>query len=183
MAFTFFSKDIVERYPCIDLRMLLKLKAVIPGETVPKTITFKHGLKFDCRSELSGKIWGSLNLTSPTGRFQIIEIISTRPHYGGYRYWLRCPTTGKKYAKLYYDGSTGEFMSREALNLAYRSQCLDPISRLAEKAKKGRLQLGGEPNLFAPFPEKPKYMRHRTYFQIRQKALSSQNLFFNSIRK
>ena len=53
-----------------------------------------------------------------------IAFASTVPHYGGRRWWFKCPRTGLRTSKLYLPpGGTG-FASRQAHDLTYRS-CQD----------------------------------------------------------
>ena len=53
---------------------------------------------------------------------QHVRVESEECPYSGYRYFFRCPGTGKRTTALYFSGA--RFYSREYLNLAYRSSRL-----------------------------------------------------------
>lgn len=95
-----------------------------------------------------------------------VEITTTQPHYGGCRRWFRCPPPcGRRVGRLYFlDGS---WRCRSCSGLKYESQRQQAGRRAAEKAKRVRQRLGGEPNLLAPFPPRPRGMHHTTYRLLR----------------
>jgi hypothetical protein len=99
----------------------------------------------------------------PIGQF--IHLVMTRPHFGGVRWWMVCPATGRRVAKLHMYGGRNYFVSRQALGMAYRSQREDVMDRALRRgdkvlAKLGRKDLSIED---APYLPKPKWMRWRTY--------------------
>ena len=49
----------------------------------------------------------------------IVRLVSTRPNYGGRRWWLLCPLVGRRAAKLYLPPGGKLFGSREAYGLTY----------------------------------------------------------------
>ena len=49
-----------------------------------------------------------------------ITLETTRPNYGGRRWWFRCPATGRRVAKLNSPPGGGIFASRRAYGLAYQ---------------------------------------------------------------
>ena len=66
------------------------------------------------------------------GRYTIL-ITSTRPHFGGTRFWFRCPVTrdgalcGRQVGRLYLPPDTKIFGCRSCYNLTYKSaQTHDP---------------------------------------------------------
>lgn len=51
----------------------------------------------------------------------VIEMVTTRPHFGGVRYWFLCPHCERRFGKLYAPAS-GILMCRVCLSMAYLSQ-------------------------------------------------------------
>jgi hypothetical protein len=104
----------------------------VPGEVV---------LSFRSRASAGGR---SRSLE------QRVPITWTKCHLGGWRPWFRC-SCGRRAAKLYY-GAADFFACRHCCGLAYASQQLATRDRLISRARKIRMQLGGGPSLFDPFP-------------------------------
>jgi hypothetical protein len=50
----------------------------------------------------------------------VVPIVTTRPHFGGERYWFRCDCR-ERVGRLYLPEGKHEFLCRECLNLTYRS--------------------------------------------------------------
>ncbi len=99
-----------------------------------------------------------------------IVLESTRPNYGGRRWWFRCPVTGRRVAKLHSPPGGDIFASRRAFGLAYRSQSERASERALTRTQDIRIKLGGDPSLAAPFPDKPQGMWWRTYWRLRKEA-------------
>ena len=51
-----------------------------------------------------------------------VPLETTRPNYGGRRWWFRCPATGHRVAKLHLPPGGTIFAARRAYGLAYQSQ-------------------------------------------------------------
>ena len=49
----------------------------------------------------------------------MVRLVTTRPNYGGRRWWFLCPLVGRRVAKLYLPPGGGLFGSREAYGLTY----------------------------------------------------------------
>ena len=49
---------------------------------------------------------------------QHIQLTTTKPHFGGVRFWMLCPYSARRCAKLYLRPGINRFASREALRLA-----------------------------------------------------------------
>ena len=47
--------------------------------------------------------------------------MTTRPHFGGLRWWFVCPRSGRRAAKLHLPPGGKYFAHREAYGLTYRS--------------------------------------------------------------
>jgi hypothetical protein len=103
---------------------------------------------------------------------QRVSISWTKCHLGAWRPWFRC-SCGRRAAKLY-DGAAAVFACRHCCRLAYASQQLCTRDRLISSARKIRMQLGGGPSLFDPFPDKPRGMHWSTYDRLRARAQASE---------
>jgi hypothetical protein len=93
-----------------------------------------------------------------------VRIDRTPCYFGGLRSWFRCPRCSRRCAVLYgLSRRDGYFGCRRCLHLAYTSESECPLDRLWRKQRKleARLSwLGGE------VPERPKWMRQRTFERI-----------------
>ena len=99
-----------------------------------------------------------------------VTLETTRPNYGGRRWWFRCPATGWRVAKLHLPSCGQIFASRRAYGLVYRSQRERAYDRAMTRTQDIRMKLGGSPSLVEPFPDKPKGMWWRTYWRLRGEA-------------
>jgi|ERR1700722_13259978 len=65
-----------------------------------------------------------------------VQLATTRPHFGGLRWWLLCPVSGMRATKLYLFAGRHEFCHRAAMTPlpSYRSQRLTPLRRAMERA-------------------------------------------------
>jgi hypothetical protein len=105
---------------------------------------------------------------------QRVPITWTNCHVGGRRPWFICPVhrngryCGQRVAVLYAAGEL--FACRRCYDLAYASQQEKPRFRNLRKLQKIRIRLGGSPDPFEPFPEKPPGMHRRTYLRLREQA-------------
>jgi hypothetical protein len=99
-----------------------------------------------------------------------VTLKSTRPHYGGIRWWFLCPKTGGRAAKLFLPPGATLFASRSAHGLGYSSQREKDYERTMTKCQAIRMQLGGSGSMGEPIPDKPKGMWWRTYERLRKRA-------------
>ena len=94
--------------------------------------------------------------------------------FNSWRGWFTCCARvndqycGRRVAVLYAAGEL--FACRSCYNLAYESQQGSPVLRSLSRSLKIRVRLGGSPNPFGPFPEKPCGMHWRTYLRLRAKG-------------
>lgn len=95
---------------------------------------------------------------------QSIKLVYTRPHYGGRRWWMICPVTGKRAAKLYCPAGASVFASRTAYGMAYRSQRQDHLMRQLERLDKVYKLLGTDMEMGVG--EKPKGMWNKRYRKL-----------------
>lgn len=111
-----------------------------------------------------------------------IRIETTPCHYGGQRWWFRCPgdDCGRRVRLLYGDW---DFRCRQCQQLNYRSQYEPRWKRLRQKAQDIRLKLGGPRNLFAPFPERPKGMHWWTYSKLWKKEIAAAEISLSAMVK
>jgi hypothetical protein len=91
-----------------------------------------------------------------------IPLCTTTPHYGGVRWWLKCPHCTKRVGKLYLSGI---FACRTCVGMAYESQRLDEAYRKLHKAHAIYRGLKGISGLYGIDPLKPKGMHWKTYHQ------------------
>ena len=103
---------------------------------------------------------------------QRVPITWTECHLGGRRPWFVCSVytagryCGRRVALLY--GAGELFACRHCYGLVYASQHEVVHQRGLGKARKIRMQLGGNPNILEEFPDKPKGMHWRTYDRLRR---------------
>ena len=104
-----------------------------------------------------------------------VELVSTRPHYGGLRWWFLCPlivaghACQRRVRKLYLPPGGNYFGCRHCGELNYTSQREADRDRALSKAQAIRKRLGGSPAMYEPFPDKPKRMRWKTYVRWQEK--------------
>ena len=101
------------------------------------------------------------------GRSLSVSLTRTPCHLGGERAWFRCPSCGRRAAILYLGAN---LVCRQCLGLYYECQRSRGRWSALTKLQRLRVRLGGSANLTEPFPERPKYMRRRTYDRLRQQA-------------
>lgn len=124
------------------------------------------GHSFDMREPESA--WLKLSYTwAPAGGEarrveQHIQLTYTVPHYGGRRWWMLCPFTGRRVAKLHLPPGGGKFGSREAWRLGYRSQRIAHRDRPFEKLFRLQCKLASHEGFEAGLI-RPKGMWRRTY--------------------
>jgi hypothetical protein len=96
---------------------------------------------------------------------QRISLTTTRPRFGGTRWWFICPVTGERVGRLYLPAGACQFASRRAHGLAYASQTESINERAARRRRKLLARLGDEDAPFGWMPLKPKRMRWATYLR------------------
>ena len=117
---------------------------------------------------------------------QTIAFATTKPRFGGTRWWFVCPSTRERVGRLHLPPGATEFLSRRAHGLTYACQTEDRNARLARRSRKLMTRLGGDAGSHW-IPLKPHRMRWATYLRyVRQiKALESaadRRLFMMSVR-
>ena len=106
---------------------------------------------------------------------ETVRIVRVPCRYGGARPYFICSGVvsgiicGRGVAKL--QGPGRYFLCRRCYHLAYASQ--NERDRDLRRASKIRLRLGGDPGMFARFPERPKGMWRRTYERLRDQVFDA----------
>jgi hypothetical protein len=98
--------------------------------------------------------------------------------FGGFRPYFICPgvvngiACGRRVTRLYAAGQY--FLCRHCYRLGHASQSESDWGRAVRRAGKIRQRLGGDPDIDAPFPKKPKGMWRRTYDRLHERSLEAQ---------
>ena len=100
-----------------------------------------------------------------------IPLITTKAHFGGVRFWFKCPVTGRKAAKLYLPYGANFFACRQAYRLKYASQSQSYENRVINKKWKIVRKTGGY-----DYPVKPKGMHQSTFERILDKYWQQEEL-------
>lgn len=94
----------------------------------------------------------------------------TRPTYGGARWWFACPCRCQRCAKLYLPPGARRFRCRRCYRLAYQCQRETQPDRLLRRARKLWERIGCAPGELPRKTQKPRWMRNRTYWKLRNEA-------------
>jgi hypothetical protein len=109
------------------------------------------------------------------GPFEIddkIFVATSRPPFGGLRWWFVCPHLNRRARKLYLPLGGRQFWSRRAYELAYASQRETKFDRALRRGRKLRLRLGGDPD-DDEYPDKPPRMRWATYSRLMDRLVAA----------
>ena len=126
------ARPIVEDATPLDLDRLVRLNYIAPG-------IYRRG-SLVWQNVNTGEDAGSVGYLTDTtesgqGRFDLsyclgserrpvecpIRLETSRPPFGGVRWWFVCPLSGRRVRKLYLHQGYDYFGSREALGLTYQS--------------------------------------------------------------
>jgi hypothetical protein len=108
---------------------------------------------------------------------ETVRIVREPCRFGGSRPYFICPgvvngiACGRRVTKLH--GPGRYFLCRHCYRLAHASQSESGWDRAVRRANKIRQSLGGDPDIAAPFPKKPKGMWRQTYQQLREQAFEA----------
>lgn len=150
----------------IGLRTSGSLNWTVKGEPEPfASVGFAADLE-----ESSGELTLSYTVKreggSQTKQVQCRINLSSIPlHFGGRRWYMHCPLTHRRAVKLYKFAWTDKFVCRTALNITptYSIQRCSGLDRVIEQRWALRKRMGDSlSDLFGP-PQRPRWMRHRTY--------------------
>ena len=95
---------------------------------------------------------------------QTVHLTYTVPNYGGKRWWMLCPISGRRVGKLYLPPGGDVFASRQAWRLGYQCQRDAVRDRPFERLFRLQKKLGGEQG-WGNWPRRPKGMWWRTYWR------------------
>src|SRR5499426_1212070 len=101
-----------------------------------------------------------------------IFLATSRPPFGGLRWWFVCPRSNRRVRKLCLPLGGRHFWSRRAYELAYASQRETKYDRALRRARKLRLRLGGDP-ADDEYPDKPPRMRWATYNRLMDRLVAA----------
>ncbi|HXG27268.1 MAG TPA: hypothetical protein VNJ47_00265 [Nevskiales bacterium] len=102
-------------------------------------------------------------------RAQSIELVAVAPPFGGVRWYMRCPYTGRRALKLYLFNGIELFCCRDAIRPrpTYASQRVSGSDRIMAQRWAIRRKLDDPGDLFTILT-KPKWMRWRTFERYEQ---------------
>jgi len=96
---------------------------------------------------------------------QLVPLKFTEPNFGGRRWWMICPSGGRRVAKLYLPPGGDTFACREAWGLVYESQRQNERERVFGRLSRLQRKLGCEQRWGAE-PTRPKGMWWRTFERL-----------------
>jgi hypothetical protein len=94
---------------------------------------------------------------------QIIEIERTACHFGGERFWFRCPYCDSRRRKLYLSRHGME--CRGCLELPYQVENETRDDRAMRRYRKFSLRHFGDDDVFSVYAPKPRWRRWRTHLR------------------
>ena len=167
------GKVLADNCLALDLGMMIRTGLAVPGQDTTGT------LHWSCRGEPFGSLAYTAEMADRAraclilsftrtvdgqqNRYrQVVRLDSTRPHFGGERWWMLCPYSGRRVRMLYKPPHHATFAARQYWNLAYRSQreAKDqrPYERLFRLQRKMSSVQGYEAGL-----KRPKGMWHSNF--------------------
>ena len=140
------------------------------------TVTFRGGgwgeLAVEVRVDTTDSAAPHLELThetrdEPAQRITYrVRLATTRPRYGGERWWFVCPSSGRRAFKLLLPNGGRYFLCRAAYRLAYEVAREDALSRHLRRAERVLAKLGRPEAEWWGSAPRPKWMRRRTYERL-----------------
>ena len=157
----------------IDLNWMIRTGQARPGHWL------SGSLSWECRSERSGSINYSADMRDELNSVlhlsfcvgpqsnrqavqQRVQLTFTEPNFGGRRWWMACPHSGLRVAKLYMPPGATVFASRKAWDLGYYSQRVAHKDRTFEKICRLQKKLGCEQGMWFGL-QRPKGMHGSTF--------------------
>jgi hypothetical protein len=161
----------------LDIGAMMRWGCIRPGAHLQGEMTLHFyddelAIKFESRVGDPWDSWLRLQYTihdywtgDPYEIDDKIFLTTTRPSFGGLRWWFVCPRLNRRVRKLYLPLGGRHFRSRRAYRLPYSSQRETVHGRAMRRAEKLCKRLGGDP-ADDNYPEKPKRMRWATYNRL-----------------
>jgi hypothetical protein len=160
----------------IDIAWMIRKGLAAPGSIQSGTLSWSRG------DQPAGRIGYTCDMIDPEQatlvlQYTITESSETRdythrislsytvPHYGGKRWWMHCPVTGRRVGKLYMPPGATAFASRTAWRLGYQSQRVTPRDAAFERLFRLQKKLGCPQGWEIPI-RRPKGMHRRTYERL-----------------
>lgn len=138
----------VENMQALDIRALRRLGVARPGECVIDTICWSTGDYERPAARLRIDLSDPACCTIIISASMIDHVVTQRIHveavpsgFGGIRYYLLCPRSGRRCEALYY--ADGMFASRQSHRLTYASQNMTDLTRARRRVILLREKLNG----------------------------------------
>jgi hypothetical protein len=170
------SGPVVEEGLTLNIDQLIKARLLIPGSCSAGQINWTY----DHTGQRAGAVGYEAQLAIPNAYLRLyftvgapgngasqlikqeIRLTTTRPRFGGIRWWFICPHTGARVGRLHLPSGASQFAARRAHGLRYGCQTENKHQRATRRASKLIARLGGRAHPFF-LPCKPKRMRWSTY--------------------
>ena len=167
---------LVEQGLTLNIDQLVKARFLIPGSRTSGRIDWTFGRT----GQPAGAVRYEAQLALPNAYLRLyftvsnpirgeshsmeqeIRLTTTRPPFGGVRWWFICPHSGERVGRLHLPPGSSLFAGRRAYALRYTCQTENRHQRAARRAWKLIARLGGRPDPYFP-QDKPKRMRWSTY--------------------
>lgn len=175
------GKPLAEEAKRIDVNWMLRKGLLKPGASG------RGSLSWNCGGDPAGNISYTYDMIDPdkaemvlcftvtrrgeasgTDHVQTIRLSYTLPTYGGRRWWMHCPYTGRRAAKLYCPAGASTFACRHAYGIAHRSQRRPADFRPFDALFALQRRLGCTEG-WEQFIRRPKSMWQRTYDRIERR--------------
>ena len=168
---------LVEKGLTLNIDQLVKYRFLIPGSRTSGRIDWTF------RGQPAGAVRYESQLALPNAYLRVyftisdpvrgashsieqeIRLTTTRPRFGGVRWWFVCPHSGTRVGRLHLPPSASQFAARRVHGLKYACQFENASSRATRRAWKLIAKLGGDTDgrSLPLLPMKPKRMRWSTY--------------------
>ncbi len=175
------GKPLAEEAKRIDVSWMLRKGLLRPGARGSGSLSWNRG------GEPVGNIGFTFDMIDPDAAHMTLQFTVTRwgeaegrrqsqhvrlsytvPTYGGQRWWMHCPHTGRRVAKLYMPAGALTFACRRAYGIAHRSQRQTAEDRPFEALFRLQRRLGCKEG-WEQFIHRPKGMWQRTYDRINRR--------------
>jgi hypothetical protein len=143
-------RSLVEHALVLDLPRLMRRGWIRDGHTGRVILRFSQvgdRIAVSYRLIDAEEAWLQLRYTRnffDGGRREISQYVPlemTEPHFGGRRWWMSCPSCGRRVSKIYLPPGGDTFACRNDWRLVYESQRRDSVSREIARLDRIRRQL------------------------------------------
>ena len=186
------GKPLVEDCLTVDLARIMRLRPIREGQTCHGQLHWSIdgqrvasvNFRLDFRNIENPSLILFFHAVQPDGERraskQTIALTATQQRLGGWRWWRRCPVTGKRVRTLHLTPNGRRFASREALGLAYRVERLGHFDRPFEKLFRVQRRLG-QPQALGAGLDRPKGMWRRTFARHAERMAAAELACANCI--